>query len=206
MGWYDERVLPGVLDRSLDTAEHRRIRRRVTAGLHGTVLEVGYGSGHNLAHLPPQVRRVLAVEPSTASLRRADERSAATSAGVEVVAADVRDLPLPAASVDAVLCTWSLCSIADPVAAVREIHRVLRPEGTLHFVEHGLAPDDDVRRWQRRLNPIQRRVAGGCTLDNDVPALLRQGGLTVTQLDRYYGPGWPRAIAATYEGRATASH
>ncbi len=205
MGWYCEHVLPRLLDVAMDTRPTRRIRARVSAGLAGEVVEVGFGTGHNLAHLPPGVTRLLAVEPSRRSLRLADTRIAASAIPVEVVGSDAQALALPDASVDAALCTWSLCTIADPVAAVRELRRVLRPGGELHFVEHGRAPDASVRSWQGRLNPLQKRLAGGCTLDRDIPALLRLGGMAVTHLDTYYGPGAPRVLAALYEGRAAAA-
>jgi ubiquinone/menaquinone biosynthesis C-methylase UbiE len=189
----------------MDTENLRRIRARVAAGLAGEVVEVGFGTGHNLPYLPPGVTRLLAVEPSRASIDRARPRIAESPVPVEVVGGDAQRLALPDASVDAALCTWTLCSVPDPVAAVRELRRVLRPGGRLHFVEHGMAPDESVRRWQARLNPIQRRLAGGCTLDRDVLALLHRGGLTVASVRTYYGEGEPRALAAMYEGTAVAA-
>lgn len=202
MGWYDDRVLPKLQDHALDTARARRIRARVTASLAGEVVEVGFGTGHNLSYLPPRVTRLLAVEPSKASLRIAAARIAASAVPIDVIAPDAQRLPLPDASVDAALCTWSMCSIPDPVAAVADVHRVLRPGGQLHFVEHGLAPDERVRRWQGRLNGLQQQLMGGCHLDRDIPELLRLGGMTVTHLERYYEPGVPKTFAAMYEGRA----
>lgn len=161
MGWYGEHVLPMLLDVAMDTQHTRRIRARVTAALAGDVIEIGFGTGHNLTHLPAGVTRLIAVELSRSSTHRANARIAASAVPVQVLAADAQRLPLPDASVDAALCTWSLCSIANPVAAVREVRRVLRPGGQLHFVEHGIAPDQNVRRWQTRLNPLQNRFVGG---------------------------------------------
>jgi SAM-dependent methyltransferase len=132
----------------------------------------------------------------------AKDRIAAASVPVEVVGLDGQSLPLPDASADSVLCTWSLCTIPDPVAAVREMRRVLRPGGHLHFVEHGRAPDEGVRRWQERLNGIQQRMAGGCHLNRDIPAILQAGGMTITALDTYYGKGEPKAYGSLFEGRA----
>src|SRR5581483_9290499 len=106
-------------------------------------------------------------------------------------------------SADAVLCTWSLCTIPDAVAAVREMHRVLRPGGQLHFVEHGRAPHEKVRRWQNRLNGIQQRVAGGCNLNRDIASIIEGGGFTMTRLDTYYGKGEPKPYGSMYEGLAT---
>ena len=186
----------------MGTAHTRRIRARVTAGLAGTVVEVGFGTGHNLTLLPVRVSRLLAVEPSRSSIDRAGTRIAGAGIPVEIISADGQRLPLSDASVDAALCTSSRCTIPDPVAAVRELARVLRPGGRLHFVEHGLAPDEDVRRWQSRSNRLQRRFVGDCTLDRDIPALLPAGGMTVTRPNRYSGQGQPKALAAMYEGAA----
>lgn len=202
MGFYGDRVLPRLINVVMDTEQIRRIRARVCAGLTGEVVEIGFGTGHNLPFLPPEVTRVKAVEPSGVGVRLARERIERATAEVEVVGLDGQRLPLPDASVDAALCTWTLCSIPDAVAAVREVRRVLRPGGELHFVEHGLAPDANVRVWQRRLNPIQRRVGGGCHLDRDIGAIVEAGGLRISRLDRYYGKGEPKPFGAMYEGIA----
>ena len=204
MGFYGDRVLPRLINVVMDTEQIRRIRARVCAGLTGEVVEIGFGTGHNLPFLPPEVTRVRAVEPSGVGVRLARERIEHATAEVEVIGLDGQRLPLPDASVDAALCTWTLCSIPDAVAAVREVRRVLRPGGELHFVEHGLAPDAKVRAWQRRLNPIQRRVGGGCHLDRDIGAIVEAGGLTISRLDRYYGKGEPKPFGAMYEGVAVA--
>src|SRR3954452_20902905 len=204
MGFYDDRVLPHIIDLALNTKQTREIRGRVCAGLKGEVVEVGFGSGRNLPHLPPEVTSLRVVEPAGVGVQMAAKRIAASQVPVEVVGLDGQKLPLPDASADAVLCTWSLCTIPDPVAAVAEMRRVLRPGGQLHFVEHGRAPDEKVRRWQDRLNGIQQRLAGGCNLNRDISAIIRAGGLTVTSLDTYYGKGEPKPYAALYEGRAAA--
>lgn len=108
-------------------------------------------------------------------------------------------------SVDAVLCTWSLCTIPDPVAAVSEARRVLRPGGRFHFVEHGLAPDQKVRRWQDRWNPVQQKVAGGCNVNRDIRSIIEAGGLTIISLDTYYGKGEPKVLGSMYEGVAATA-
>jgi ubiquinone/menaquinone biosynthesis C-methylase UbiE len=204
MGFYGDRVLPHVINVVMDTKQIRRIRARVCAGLAGEVVEIGFGTGHNIPFLPPEVTRVHAVEPAGLGVRLAGARIAASPIPVEVVGLDGQRLPLADASVDAALCTWSLCTIPDPVAAVREVRRVLRPGGSFHFVEHGRAPDEKVQRWQNRFNGMQQRLAGGCNLNRDITAIIEAGGLTVTQLDRYYNKGEPKAVGAMYEGRATA--
>lgn len=201
MGFYTDRVLPHLMNRIMDRAENRAVRQRVCAGLHGEVAEVGFGSGLNLSYLPAEVTQLYAVEPSRVSVRLAGDRIAGAAVPVRVVGLDGQRLPLEDESVDAVLCTWSLCTIPDPVAAVREFRRVLRAGGQLHFVEHGLAPDKDVQRWQHRFDGLQQRVAGGCHLDRDIPAIFRAGGMEPTRLDIYYGDG-PKAFDARSEGIA----
>ncbi len=205
MGLYRDRVFPRILDVVMNTKETRRIRAQVCEGLAGEVVEVGFGTGHNLPFLPPEVSRLRAVDPLARGRELARERVAAAPCEVEFVGLDGQRLALPDASADAVLMTWTLCSIEDPVAAVREMRRVLRPGGRVHFVEHGCSPDEGVRRWQHRCNGLQRRVAVGCNLDRDIPALLAEGGLTVEQLDTYYAKGDPKPLGWTFEGRAVAA-
>lgn len=204
MGLYREQVFPRVMNAVMNTAQTRLARERVCAGLAGEVVEIGFGTGLNLPHLPPSVTRLRVVEPSGLGVRMAAARVAAAPFPVEVAGLDGQALPFADASADAVLCTWSLCSIPDPVSAVREVRRVLRPGGRLHFVEHGRAPDERVRRWQARLNPVQRRLGCGCHLDRDIPALLVAGGMRVERLDTYYGKGEPKVFGSMYEGIAAA--
>ena len=202
MSFYGERILPRVINVVMNTKQTRTIRQRVCADLTGDVVEIGFGTGHNLPYLPSEVRSLRAVEPAGLGVQLARERIGAAGVPVQVVGLDGQHLPLEDASADAVLCTWSLCTIPDPVAAVREMRRVLRPGGRLHFVEHGRAPDEAVRRWQDRLNGIQQRMAGGCNLNRDIPAILESGGMRVTDLDTYYGKGEPKPYGYLYEGRA----
>jgi len=204
MGFYDDRILPHVINVVMNTKQTRQIRERVCADLKGEVLEIGFGTGHNLPFLPADVTRLLAVEPSGRSVELARERIAASPIHVDAVGLDGQRLPVDDESVDAVLCTWSLCTIPDGVAAVREARRVLRPGGRFHFVEHGAAPDTKVRRWQNRLNPIQNRLGGGCNLNRDIASIIEAGGLSITKLDRYYNAGEPKAFGAMYEGVAVS--
>lgn len=196
-------VYPRLLDVIMDTEETRAIRARVCAPLAGEVLEIGFGTGLNLPAMPDAVTRVLAVDPLHRGMQRAGERVDGSPAEVRLVGSDAQHLPLADASVDTVLCTWSLCSIDDPVAAVGEIARVLRPGGQLHVVEHGLAPDGEVQRWQRRLDGPWSRFAAGCHLDRDLPTILGRGGMQVAALDSYYTESEPRLLGWTFEGRAT---
>lgn len=204
MGYYAERVLPHLINVLMNTRQMRETRARVCAGLEGDVVEIGFGSGHNLPFLPAAVTRLRAVDPSAVGVRLAGERIKQSPVEVAVVGSDGQQLPIEDASADAALCTWTLCTIPDPVAAIREVRRVLRPGGALHFVEHGRAPDEPVRRWQDRLNGIQQRLGGGCNLNRDIPALLAAGGLAITRLDAYYIKGGPKAYGSMYEGIAVA--
>lgn len=202
MGFYANQVFPRVMNVLMDTKQTRRLRERVCAPLHGEVVEVGFGTGHNLPFMPPAVTRLFAVDPMVKGRDLASSRVDAASCDVQFVGLDGERLPLEDDSVDDALSTWTLCSIPDPVAAVAEIARVLRPGGTFHFVEHGLAPDDGVRRWQHRCNGLQNRVACGCNIDRDIPALITQAGMVVEDLDRFYVKGHPKPLGWTFQGRA----
>lgn len=205
MGFYADRVYPRLLDVAMNTKETRRVRRRVCAPVAGDVVEIGFGTGHNLPFLPPAVTRLWAVDPLLRGRVLAAERIAAAPFPVELVGLDGQRLPFEEHSVDAVLSTWTLCSIPDVGAALAEIRRVLRPGGALHFAEHGLAPDESVRRWQHRWNPIQNRLACGCNVTRDIAALVEESGLTTEHLDTYYAKGEPKVLGWTFEGRATAA-
>ncbi len=203
MGLYAERLRPRLHDTALGPRVTGAIRERVCAGLSGDVLEIGFGSGHNLTHLPPAVTGVWAVEPSAGALRLSEPRRAASPIPVVGAGDDARALPFPDDRFDAALCTWVLCSVAGAAVALAEVARVLRPGGELHLVEHGRAPDPRVRRVQRLGNPVNRAVSG-CVLDQDVDTLLAASPLTVTHLAHSYLPGGPRALGSLYEGRAVA--
>jgi SAM-dependent methyltransferase len=192
VGWWSERVLPHCVDRSLSTRPVMRLREKACAGLSGRVLEIGFGSGLNVAAYPDAVTSVDAVEPSDRAWALSAPRRAGSRAPVERTGLDGQRLAAPDAAYDAALSTFTLCTIPDVAAALAELRRVLRPGGELHVLEHGLAPEPGVVRWQRRLEPLQRRVAGGCHLTRDVPALLAGAGFRVTAVERSYLPG-PRA-------------
>lgn len=205
MGFYGDRIFPRVMNALMDTKETRRIRAEVCAPLRGDVVEIGFGTGHNLVYLPAAVTSLTAVDPLLRGREIAAERIAASTVRVEFVGLDGQRLALGDQSVDAALSTWTLCSIPDPAAAVREIARVLRPGGRLHFVEHGRAPDPKVARWQRRLNGLQQRMACGCSLTRDIAAVVGDGGMDIEQLDTYYAKGDPKTHGWTYQGVATPS-
>jgi SAM-dependent methyltransferase len=189
VGWWSERVLPGCVERTLSTGPVMKLRTEACAGLAGRVLELGYGSGLNTDAYPPDVTAVVAVEPSDRAWALSAARRARAAVPVRRVGLDGQRLAAGDASYDAVLSTFTLCTIPDVAAALAEVHRVLKPGGAVHVLEHGLAPDPRVAAWQRRLEPLQRAVAGGCHLTRDVPALLAGAGLRVERLDQAYLPG-----------------
>ncbi|MCE9623233.1 MAG: class I SAM-dependent methyltransferase [Actinomycetia bacterium] len=204
MGFYGDRVFPRILNVVMNSKQTRRIRSEVCAPLAGEVVEIGFGTGLNLPHMPEAVVRLQAVDPMERGRALAATRIAASAVPVEFIGLDGQELALADASVDGVLATWTLCSIPDAVAAVREIRRVLKPGGKFHFVEHGRAPDEKVRKWQNRMNPVQKRLAGGCNLNRDIPALIEGGGLTIERLDTFYAKGEPKTMGWTYQGVAHA--
>jgi SAM-dependent methyltransferase len=201
MGIYQERVLPRVVNVVMNRREFNPIRARVSGGLAGEVLEIGFGSGLNIPYYPAAVVRVRAVDPATLGRKLAAQRVAASPVPVEYVGLDGQVLPAAAACVDHVLTTWTLCSIPDVGRALSEVLRVLRPGGVLHFVEHGRSPDARVAAWQDRLTPVQRLVAGGCHLNRPIDRLVAESGLELTSMKNYYLQG-PRAFGYTFEGTA----
>jgi SAM-dependent methyltransferase len=189
MGWWSERVLPRCIDRSLSTEPVMELRRDACAGMAGRVLEIGFGSGLNVGLYPTAVTAVDAVEPADLAWRLSAGRRARSDVPVERVGLDGERLAAADASYDAVLSTFTLCTIPDVRTALAEVRRVLRPGGALHVLEHGLAPDPRVARWQRRLDPLQGLVAGGCHLSRDVPALISDAGLRLERVEQSYLPG-----------------
>src|SRR4051794_2098209 len=165
---------------------NRKLRRRVCAGLAGDVVEIGFGSGLNVPFYPGAVTRVSAVEPADVAWKLAAKRVGDASDPVQRAGLDGQSLPFADDSFDAAVSTWTLCTIPDIAAALGEVRRVLKPGGTLHFVEPGLAPDESVRRWQHRLEPIQKRLFGGCHLTRPIVDLLTTAGFEITQLDVFY--------------------
>jgi len=202
VGFYRDQVLPRITNVVLSGREFDEVRRRVASGLTGEVLEIGFGSGLNVPHYPASVQRVLAVDPATVGRKLAAKRVAASPVPVTYLGLEGARLPLAPGSVDHVLVTWTLCTIPDVEEAIEEIRRVLRPGGQLHFAEHGLSPDPKVARWQGRLNPIQRRWAGGCNLNRPIEGLIEGAGFQMTALRTYYAKG-PKPSSYFYEGLAT---
>ena len=202
MGFYQDRIVPRLIDLVMRKPEATKRRGVLVPQASGRVLEVGSGSGLNLRFYSPDVTALVAVEPSAKLAAMTREKTSGLPFPVQVVERSAEELPLDERSFDAVVMTWVLCSIPDPVRALREMRRVLKPAGRLFFVEHGLAPDVGVRTWQQRLNPLWRRISGGCNMNRPIEELVRTAGFQVGTLDRFYLKG-VRLLAATYEGVAS---
>jgi ubiquinone/menaquinone biosynthesis C-methylase UbiE len=204
MGLYDEQVLPRIINFACGMKTVAPLRHRVCEGLTGDVVEIGFGSGHNVPFYPDGVSRVAAIEPADVGWKLAEKRLSGASVPVERSGLDGQSLPFPDDSFDTALSTWTMCTIPDLDAALAEMRRVLKPGGTLHFLEHGLAPDARVRRWQYRLEPVQKRVFGGCHLTRPVVDLLKGAGFTITELDVFYEEKAPKFLAADSLGAAVS--
>ena len=204
MSLYGDHILPRITDLVCGVGTHRRQREKIVPQARGRVLEIGLGSGLNLAHYDANaVDLVWGVDPSAGMSRLAESRIREAPFEVRVLQHTADDIPLDDDSADSAVITYTLCSIPDPEQALREIARVLKPGATLLFCEHGAAPDESVRRWQNRLTPYWKHFAGGCHLDRDIPAILRQGGFKVQGVETMYLPGW-RPGTFNYWGSATA--
>jgi ubiquinone/menaquinone biosynthesis C-methylase UbiE len=202
VGIYRDQVLPRLQDKVMNRKGTRDVRTRVCAGLTGDVVEVGFGTGLNVRHYPPEVTRVFAVEPSRVCMQLAEVRIARSDVSVTLAGLTGEHLDIPSEEFDAVLSTWTLCTIPDLTAALQELRRVLKPGGAFHFVEHGHAPDTKTARWQQRLEPLNKRLAGGCHLTRRIPEYIENAGFRIEHLDTYYFDGEPKPFGYTFEGRA----
>jgi ubiquinone/menaquinone biosynthesis C-methylase UbiE len=203
--WYERHVLPWLVDLACSVRPVRRQRQKVVPLARGRVLEIGIGTGLNLAHYDRAVvETIVGLDPGVEMHPLARRRSRNAGLAVELVGLSAERIPFDDGSFDTVLVTYALCTIPDPLAALREMRRVLRPGGRLVFCEHGRAPEASVRRWQDRLTPVWGQLAGGCRLNRDIPALLGQAGFRSADLQQMYLPG-PRALTYNYWGTATVS-
>jgi SAM-dependent methyltransferase len=202
MGVYDEHVLPRIIHVACGVKPLRPLRERVCTGLHGRVVEVGFGSGLNIPYYPAEVSSVAAIEPADTGWKLAEKRLSGAEVSIERTGLDGQSLPLADGSCDSALSTFTLCTIPDVETALGEIRRVLKPGGMLHFLEHGLAPDESVRRWQHRLEPMQKRLFGGCHLTRPVADLLTNAGFTIKEIDVFYEKSAPKPWAAASLGVA----
>jgi SAM-dependent methyltransferase len=205
VGYYTEHIVPHIIDKACGMKSLNPLRERVCAGLTGEVVEVGFGSGSNVAFYPATVSRLTAVEPSDVAWKIAAKRLRGSTVPIERAGLDGQSLPFDDDTFDMALSTWTMCTIPDAVAALQELHRVLRPGGRLHFLEHGLAPDPKVQRWQRRLDPIEKRLAGGCTFTRPIAELVTKGGFTIDEIDVFYEARAPKFAGAYSLGTAVAA-
>lgn len=201
MGFYRDWFLPRAIDWTLGKRDFEELRRKCVEGVTGTALEVGFGSGLNLPHYSRDVRKLYAVEPAEEAWKLAGEAVAAAPFPVERVGTSAESIPLPEGSVDAVASTFTLCTIPDAALAMKEVRRILRPGGVFHFVEHGLSRDRRVARWQDRLTPLQKRLAGGCHLNRRIEPLITEAGLRIERMDNFYLRR-PKIVMCIYEGVA----
>jgi ubiquinone/menaquinone biosynthesis C-methylase UbiE len=202
VGIYERRILPRIINVACGTKAVEPLRRRVCEGLAGDVVEIGFGSGLNVPFYPAGVTRVTAIEPADLSWKLAEKRVRAAVVPIERSGLDGQSLSFPDDSFDAALSSWTLCTIPDVDAALRELRRVIKPGGSLHFIEHGLAPDEPVRRWQRRLDPMEQRLFGGCHFTRPIFELLTSAGFTIKELDVFYEQGAPKFAGADSLGIA----
>jgi ubiquinone/menaquinone biosynthesis C-methylase UbiE len=201
MGFYSDIVLPKLCDLAMRNKQLVPFRERVIGAAEGRVLEIGVGSGRNLPFYRPPVREVLALEPAPRLVSMARSASPATSLPVSFLEASAEAIPLDGHSVDTIVTTWTLCSIPQAATALAEMRGVLRPGGKLLFVEHGMAPDEGVRRWQDRLTPAWRCLCGGCHLNRPIRSMIEGAGFRIDRIETGYIPG-PRPMTFMYEGSA----
>ncbi len=202
MSFYENQVLPRVINLILGTEEILALRQRVAERVSGVVLEIGFGSGLNLPYLSSALQKLYALDPALLGRKLAAERLHACSFPVEFIDLEANHYPLADASVDCVLCTWTLCTIPDVEVALQEVKRVLKPGGRLVFIEHGLADSAGTIKWQQRLNGLQKKLAGGCNLNRNIRQLIEQAGLKMEFVENYFMPG-PKPYTYLYEGVAT---
>lgn len=201
MGFCQNVVLPRLVHYSMTNRELLPYRRRVISVAEGRVLEIGIGSGLNLPLYPAAVREVIGIDPSPRLLTMARQTAGHCTCAANLIEASAEEIPLDSHSVDTVVTTWTLCSIHGADQALSEMRRVLKPGGQLLFVEHGLCPEEPVRRWQDRLTPIWKRIAGGCHLNRPIRTLIESAGFKIAHIETGYAKG-PRPMVFMYEGRA----
>jgi len=189
MGVYHDQVLPRMINVACGSKSFTRWREQVTEGLVGHVIEIGFGSGTNVPFYPETVERVSAVEPAKVATSISSKRVSVSDIPVEFIGLDGHAIPLDDESCDSALCTFTLCTVARPDEVLREVRRVLRPGAQLHLLEHGIAPDASTARWQHRIDPLERRLLGGCELTRDIPRLVTDAGFTIDSMTQRYAKG-----------------
>jgi ubiquinone/menaquinone biosynthesis C-methylase UbiE len=202
MGFYDDKILPRLINAACGVKPSMKQREKIVPRAEGDVLEIGFGSGLNVPYYDTKkVRKIFGLEPSEGMRKLAADRVAGSQLNIEFIDLPGEEIPLEANSVDTVLMTYTLCTISDVPAALEGMRRVLKPGGKLLYCEHGKAPDENVHRWQNRLNPAWGKVTGGCNMNRDIPALIEASGFSISSDERMYIPG-PRILCYNYWGGA----
>jgi ubiquinone/menaquinone biosynthesis C-methylase UbiE len=202
MGIYSRYFFPGFCDWAMNDPKVARLRTEVLAQAEGEILEIGFGTGLNLEHYPEHVRHLTAIDPGEGMARIARHRIERSEIDVDLRIQTAEELPFQDGQFDCVVSTWTLCSVPDARRAVAEISRVLKPGGRFLYLEHGLGEELGVQRWQHRLTPLQKRIAGGCRLDVDIEALVRSGAFRDVQVERFLLERTPRIAGSMYRGVA----
>jgi len=203
MGFYADTIVPRLVTCACGTKPILKQREKVVPEARGQVLEIGVGSGHNLPYYrKDQVERIVGIDPCSTSWALAQPRAKTLGVPIEFIEGSAESMPLPDASFDTVLMTYSLCTIPDAQAALHEMRRVLKPNGRLVFCEHGEAPDAAVARWQQRVNPLWRKLLGGCNLNRPITRWITDAGFCIVNLDQMYLPGTPRIAGFNVWGSA----
>jgi len=203
MGLYRYHIFPRLMNWVMAGEEFRRLRMELLAQAHGEVLELGIGTGLNLPHYPKTVTQLYAVDPANPLPKIVTERTTSQSFPIRIQHVTAESLPYDDRSFDFAVSTWTLCTIPDAVKALREVRRVLKPDGVLLFLEHGRSENESLAAWQDRLNPIQHIIGCGCNLNRRIDQLIIQAGLKITTLDRFHMQNVPRLGGAMYKGQAT---
>jgi ubiquinone/menaquinone biosynthesis C-methylase UbiE len=204
MSFYAKHLFPYFMDWGMGSRGFQEQRREALRPLHGDVLEIGFGTGLNLVHYPKAVTGVVALEPARLLPRKVARRIAAAPMPVELVYGSAEQLSFGNRCFDCVLSTWTLCTVPDVAAALREVRRVLKPGGEFVFLEHGRSDSSGIAKWQDRLNPLQQRIGVGCNMNRAIDRLIMKAGLTLERLDRFQMPGIPRLVGEMYRGIASA--
>jgi len=201
MPFYNDHILPHVINLAMRNRELSPYRQRVVSQAHGRVLEIGIGSGLNLPLYGSRVDAILGLDPAARLLTMAKDAANRSKMPVTLITGSAQAIPIDRGSIDTLVTTWTLCSISDVSAALQEMRRVLKASGQLLFVEHGSAPEENVRKWQNRLTPVWKKIGGGCHLNRPISVLIEDAGFRMIRLDTGYAKG-PRPMTFFYEGCA----
>jgi ubiquinone/menaquinone biosynthesis C-methylase UbiE len=203
MGIYATQIFPRLMDWVMARPAFSQLRAALLQQASGEVLEIGFGTGLNLRHYPSSITQLSVVDPATLLPAKVAHRMAAAPYTIQTIHGTAEDLPFPDRRFETVVSTWTLCTIPDPVLALREVGRVLKPGGRFLFLEHGRSDDRTIAAWQDRLNPIQNVIGCGCNLNRRIDRLITHAGLTIARLDRFRMEGMPRVVGEMYHGTAT---